>query len=56
MERLVLNKLCTSRKTINVKTAHFPLELYGVVRRHLKIMKELYQSDFHEITWDNKCV
>ena len=21
-----------------------------------KIMKELYESDFHEITWDKKCV
>ena len=21
-----------------------------------KIMKELYDSDFHEITWDKKCV
>jgi hypothetical protein len=37
MERLVLNKLCISRKTMNVKTAHFPLELSGVVRRRLKI-------------------
>ena len=21
-----------------------------------KLMKELYESDFHEITWDKKCV
>ena len=24
--------------------------------REQKIMKELYESDFHEITWDKKCV
>jgi hypothetical protein len=42
MERLGLNKLCTSRKTINVKTALFPLELSGVVRRHLKIRNGFY--------------
>ena len=56
MERLGLNKLCTSRKTMNVKTAHFHLILSGTARRHLKLMKELYESDFHEITWDKKCV
>ena len=25
------------------------------IREH-KIMKEIYESDFHEITWDKKCV
>ena len=24
--------------------------------REQKLMKELYESDFHEITWDKKCV
>ena len=24
--------------------------------REQKLMKELYQSDFYEITWDTKCV
>ena len=24
--------------------------------REQKIMKELYESDFHEIIWDKKCV
>ena len=24
--------------------------------REQKIMKELYESHFHEITWDKKCV
>ena len=42
MERLGLNKLCTSRKTINVKTAIFHSKLSGVVRRHLKIRIGFY--------------
>jgi hypothetical protein len=37
MERLGLNKLCISRKTINVKTAHFHSILFGSVKKHLKI-------------------
>ena len=37
-----MSSLCISRKTINVKTAHFPLELSGVVRKHLKIKNGFY--------------
>ena len=37
-----MSSLCTSKKTINVKTAHFPLELSGVVKRHLKIRTGFY--------------
>ena len=33
-----------------------PLLLEKRKIREQKIMKELYESDFHEITWDKKCV
>ena len=33
-----------------------PKQLEKRKTREQKIMKELYDSDFHEITWDKKCV
>ena len=33
-----------------------PKQLERLKIREQKIMKELYESDFHEITWDKKCV
>ena len=33
-----------------------PKQLERLKIRKKKLMKELYQSDFHEITWDKKCV
>ena len=33
-----------------------PKQLEILKIREQKIMKELYESDFHEITWDKKCV
>ena len=33
-----------------------PKQLERLKIREQKIMKELYDSDFHEITWDKKCV
>ena len=31
-------------------------QLKKIKIREQKIMKELYESDFHEITWGKKCV
>jgi len=33
-----------------------PKQLEKLKIREQKLMKELYESDFHEITWDKKCV
>ena len=33
-----------------------PKQLERLKIREQKIIKELYESDFHEITWDKKCV
>ena len=33
-----------------------PKQLKRLKIREQKIMKELYESDFYEITWDKKCV
>ena len=33
-----------------------PKQLERLKIREQKIMKELYESHFHEITWDKKCV
>ena len=33
-----------------------PKQLERLKIREQKIMKELYESDFHEITWNKKCV
>ena len=33
-----------------------PKQLERLKIREQKIMKELYESDFLEITWDKKCV
>ena len=33
-----------------------PKQLERLKIREQKLMKELYESDFHEITWDKKCV
>ena len=33
-----------------------PKQLKKFKIREQKIMQELYESDFHEITWDKKCV
>ena len=33
-----------------------PKQLERLKIREQKIRKELYESDFHEITWDKKCV
>ena len=33
-----------------------PKQLESLKIREQKLMKELYESDFHEITWDKKCV
>ena len=33
-----------------------PKQLESFKIRKKKLMKELYESDFHEITWDKKCV
>ena len=33
-----------------------PKQLEKLKIREQKLMKELYDSDFHEIIWDKKCV
>ena len=33
-----------------------PKQLERLKIREQKLMKELYELDFHEITWDKKCV
>ena len=33
-----------------------PKQLEKRKTKEHKLMKELYESDFHEITWDKKCV
>ena len=33
-----------------------PKQLKRLKIREQKLMRELYDSDFHEITWDKKCV
>ena len=33
-----------------------PKQLERLKTREQKIIKELYESDFYEITWDTKCV
>ena len=33
-----------------------PKQLEKRKKREQKIVKELHESDFHEITWDKKCV
>ena len=33
-----------------------PKQLKRLKIREQKLMNELYESDFHEITWDKKCV
>ena len=53
--RLRLTKWIRLYQNPNYKTPT-PKQLEKRKTKEQKIMKELYQSDFHEITWDNKCV
>ena len=52
---MIFSKLIEYYKWFRIK---FPTlkQIERLKIREQKIMKELYESDFHEITWDKKCV
>ena len=45
-----------SRQLLKNYKAPTPKQLEILKIREQKLMKELYESNFHEITWDKKCV
>ena len=53
--RIRLTKWVRLYQNPNYKTST-PKQLAKRKTKEQKLMKELYESDFHEITWDKKCV
>ena len=53
--RMRLTKWVRLYQNPNYKPAT-PKQLKRLKIREQKLMKELYESHFHEITWDKKCV
>ena len=45
-----------TRELMKNHKSRTPKQLIKLKIREQKIMKELYESDFHEINWDKKCV
>jgi len=45
-----------SRQLLKNYKAPNSKQLESLKIREQKLMKELYDSDFHKITWDKKCV